>query len=110
MKKLFIFFIIPLFFSACTLKKVVRHHGVHFLDKKQEKLTVNLSNKNDIIDLLGPPSTKGTFDEELWIYMEIQTSSSKISKYLTKYSILDELSKKFTKIEFLDSISNSSQL
>ena len=49
MKKLFIFFIISLFISACTLKKVEKHHGVHFLNKKQEKLTVNQSNKNDIL-------------------------------------------------------------
>ena len=70
MKKLFIFFIISLFASACTLKKVERHHGVHFLDKKHEKLTVNKSNKNDILELLGSPSTKSIFDNDLWIYIE----------------------------------------
>ena len=53
---------------------------MHFLEKKNEKLVIGETNKNDIINLLGPPSTKGAFDEELWIYMEIQTSSSKISK------------------------------
>ena len=31
--------------------------------------------------LLGPPSTTGAFDDDLWIYMEIQTSSSKLSKF-----------------------------
>ena len=41
---------------------------------------IGKTNKNDIIELLGPPSTKSSFDEELWIYMEIQTSSSKLSK------------------------------
>ena len=53
---------------------------MHFLDKKNEKLIVGKTNKNDIIKLLGPPSTKGAFNNELWIYMEIQTSSTKISK------------------------------
>jgi len=53
---------------------------VHFLEKKSEKLVIGKTNKNDIFELLGPPSTKGSFDEELWIYMEIQTSSSKLSK------------------------------
>ena len=53
---------------------------MHFLEKKSEKLVIGKTNKNDIFELLGPPSTKGSFDEELWIYMEIQTSSSKISK------------------------------
>ena len=53
---------------------------MHFLEKKSEKLVIGKTNKNDIIELLGPPSTKSSFDEELWIYMEIQTSTSKLSK------------------------------
>ena len=81
MKKLFIFFIISLFISACTLKKVEKHHGVHFLDKKQEKLTVNQSNKNDILELLGSPSTKSTFDNDLWIYIERKTDTAFLRKF-----------------------------
>ena len=81
MKKLFIFFIISLFISACTLKKVEKHHGVHFLDKKQEKLKVNRSNKNDIIKLLGSPSTKSTFDNDLWIYIERKIDNSSLIKF-----------------------------
>ena len=46
------------------------------------------ANKNDIIELLGPPSTKGAFNKELWIYMEIQTSSSKLSKFGGKEELL----------------------
>ena len=80
MKKIFNLIVFFLFISSCTLNKVIKHHGVHFLEKKSEKLVIGKTNKNDIFELLGPPSTKGSFDEELWIYMEIQTSSSKISK------------------------------
>ena len=40
------------------------------MDKKQEKLNINISNKNDILSILGPPSTKGSFDNDLWIYIE----------------------------------------
>ena len=64
--------------SNCSLNKVTKHHGVHFLEKKYVKLKDGTSNKNDIIKLLGPPSTKGTFDDDLWIYIEITTSSSKL--------------------------------
>ena len=53
---------------------------MHFLEKKSEKLVIGKTNKNDIFEILGPPSTKGFFDEELWIYIEIQTSSTKLSK------------------------------
>ena len=56
------------------------HHGVHFLDKKHVELNIKKSNKNDIIELLGPPSTSGTFDKDLWIYIERQTSSSKLTR------------------------------
>ena len=80
MKKIFNLIVLFLFISSCTLNKVIKHHGVHFLEKKSEELVIGKTNKNDIFELLGPPSTKGSFDEELWIYMEIQTSSSKISK------------------------------
>ena len=66
--------------SNCSLNKVVKHHGVHFLEKKQEKLILNISNKNDIVKLLGSPSTTSTFDEDLWIYIERNTSSSRLSK------------------------------
>jgi len=48
------------------------------LEKKQEKLTVNVTNSNDIIKLLGPASTKSTFDNDVWIYIERVKSSSKV--------------------------------
>ena len=79
MRKLFLFIIITLFISACTLKKVENHHGVHFLNKKQERLKINQSNKNDIIKLLGNPSTKSAFDNDLWIYIEREKSISSMS-------------------------------
>jgi len=59
---------------------VVQHHGVHNLEKKQTKLTINKTNKNDIIKIIGPPSTKSSFDNDIYIYMERKTSSGKITK------------------------------
>ena len=76
-----IYIIIIFFFIAnCSLNKVVKHHGVHFLDKKQEKLTLNKSNKNDITEILGPPSTTSTFDNDVWIYIERKNTKSSIIK------------------------------
>ena len=80
MKNYLFIFISFFLISNCTLNKVIKHHGVHFLEKKHVKLTINKSNKNDIMQLLGPPSTSSTFDKDLWIYIERNTSSSKISK------------------------------
>ena len=62
------------------MNKVVHHHGVHNLEKKQTKLKVNYTNKNDIVKLIGPPSTKSTFDNDIYIYIERKTSSSKLTK------------------------------
>ena len=67
-----IFFFISLFFliSNCSFDLVDDHHGVFFLDKKEKKIIVQSSNKNDVIKTLGEPSTKSTFDNDMWIYIE----------------------------------------
>ena len=79
--------IIFLFISNCTFNKAIKHHGVNLLEKKQEKLFLNRSNKNDIVKLLGPPSTKSTFDNDVWIYIERKTTTKKLFK-LAKKKIL----------------------
>ena len=50
------------------------------MNKKQTKLKINYSNKNDIIKLIGPPSTKSTFDNDIFIYIERKTTGSKVTK------------------------------
>ncbi len=67
---------------------MVKHHGVPFLDKKQQKLTLNNSNKNDVIKLLGPPSTKSTFDNDIWVYIERKTTNSTTLLKLGKKKVL----------------------
>ncbi len=68
MKK--ILFLLLILITSCSTNKVVKHHGINSLEKKQAKLIINKSNKNDILELLGPPSTKSTFNNDLWIYIE----------------------------------------
>jgi len=80
MKHILYSILIIFFIPNCTLNKVINQHGVNFLEKKQAKISVNKSNTNDIIQFLGPPSTKSTFDNDMWIYIERVTSSSKITK------------------------------
>ena len=91
-------FILILLISNCTLNKVIKHHGVHFLDKKQQKLTISTSNKNDVIALLGPPSTKSTFDNDIWIYIErkkIETSIlRKKDKFIVNNVLIVEINNK----------------
>ena len=79
-----IFFAIIL--SNCSFKPVVKHHGVPFLEKKQTMLIIDKSNKNDIEQILGYPSTKSKFDNDIWIYIERKQTQSKI-KNLGKMKI-----------------------
>ena len=76
-KSLYILFF-SLIVTNCSLKPVVKHHGVVSLDKKQSSLIINKTNKNDIINILGLPSTTSRFDNDIWIYIEIQQTQSKI--------------------------------
>ena len=89
MKKFLI--LIFIFLTSCSVNKVVQHHGVHNLEKKQTKLKINYTNKNDIIKLIGPPSTKSTFDNEVYIYIEKKTSNSKLSKLGKKTLIKNDV-------------------
>jgi len=77
--------------ASCTLNKVVKHHGVHNLEQKQTKLKINQTNKNDIINLIGPPSTKSTFDNDVYIYIERKTSGSKLVKLGKKKLIKNDV-------------------
>ena len=71
---LFLFFIL----SNCSFKPVVKHHGVPFLEKKTKELIISQSNKNDIKEILGNPSTTSKFDNDVWIYIERKQTQSKL--------------------------------
>ena len=77
-KILYIIFF-SLIVSNCSVKPLIKHHGVPFLEKKQKSLIINESNKNDIKKILGNPSTKSKFDNDVWIYIERKQTQSKLS-------------------------------
>ena len=76
-KILYIFFF-ALVVSNCSFKKVVKHHGVPFLDKKQKQLIIDQSTSNDIRKILGTPSTRSKFDNDIWIYIERKQTQSRL--------------------------------
>ena len=77
-KILYIIFL-SLIVANCSFKPVVKHHGVPFLEKKQSSLLINKTNKNDIRKILGNPSTKSKFDNDVWIYIERKQTQSKLT-------------------------------
>ena len=74
------FIILTIFLTSCKLNKVVNHHGIHNLEAKSQELLINQTNINQIKSLLGPPSSKSYFDEDILIYLERKTSNSKLLK------------------------------
>ena len=52
-----------------------------FLEKKEKKLFVNQTNKNDIIKILGSPSTISKFDNNIWIYIERKQTQSELKNF-----------------------------
>ena len=64
--------------TNCSFKKVVKHHGVPFLEKKQKSLLINESSTNDIRKILGSPSTTSKFDNDIWIYIERKQTQSRL--------------------------------
>jgi len=97
-KVLYIIFII-LVATSCSIKPIDNYHGVAFLEKKQKELSINKSNKNDIIKILGAPSTESILEDDLWIYIENRKSKSSLFKLgkeivLTSNVLVLEIDKK----------------
>ena len=74
--KIFFFISFFILISNCSFNLVDDHHGVFYLEKKEKKIEVQVSNTNDILSILGEPSTKSTFDNDVWIYIERKITNS----------------------------------
>ncbi len=70
--------IITFFFIVnCTGNKVSNYHGAKLLEQKYNKIQVNKTNKNDIIKIIGQPSTISDFNKNKWFYFErLKTNQS----------------------------------
>ncbi len=64
---------------------------MHNLEEKQTKLKTNYANTNDIINIIGPPLVKNTFDNDIYIYIERKTSGSKLTKLGQKKLIKNDV-------------------
>ena len=80
MYKFFTLLLITIFIQNCSLNKVIKRHGVPNLEKKSTQIILNETNKNDVLILLGPPSTYSIGKNDTFIYIERATSSSQLKK------------------------------
>ena len=91
MKKIFYIIIIFLTITNCKLKNIETNHGTALLEKKQKLLFINKTNKNDIINVLGPPSTTGLENNSIWIYIENKSTKSSILKFAKKKKLVGNI-------------------
>ena len=91
-RNIYLLFIVLHFITACQQREVLNTHGIAYLEKREKLIVVNKSNKNDTIDVLGQPSTKGMTNDNLWIYIERTTGRRKLimlgRSYLKKNNVL----------------------
>ena len=61
----------------CSGNKVSNYHGSKLLSSKYDMIEANVTNKNDLIKIIGPPSTISDFNKNLWFYFErLKTNQS----------------------------------
>ena len=89
--KLLLLIILLFIPQNCTLNKKISNHGVNNLELKQSKMIINVTNKNEILKNIGPPSSISTFNNNVYIYIEKKSSASKLSKLGKKELILNNV-------------------
>jgi len=77
--RIFIIFLF-LFTLNCSANKVSNNHGFITLQAKFEKITLNKTNKNDILNIIGPPSSVSNFDENKWFYIQRTKTNQSLFK------------------------------
>ena len=91
-KNLYLFVIVIFLITSCAQNQVIKTHGLAYLKTREKLIIVKETNKNDAIEILGQPSTKGMVDDNLWIYIERTRTRGKLLKfgrnYLKKNNVL----------------------
>ena len=80
----FFYFIIFIIIINCSGNKVSNYHGVKKLEIKYSQIIVNKSNRNDILKIIGPPSSISDFNENKWFYIERLKSNQSLLKLGTQ--------------------------
>ena len=123
--KLLLILLLPFIIAACQKNEVLKTHGIAYLDKREKLISINQSNKNDVVKILGHPSTKGMENNNLWIYIErtfTKSTAFKLGKNrlkknnvlvleFNKYGILEKKEfynkDRMKKIEFAEAVTEN---
>ena len=55
---------------ACKFQEPSKNHGIVFLENRSKKLELGVSNKNDVLSIIGNPHSKSISNDDDWIYIE----------------------------------------
>ena len=66
--------------TNCQRQKTTKNHGILFLENRYNKLEVNKTNTNDVLQIVGNPHTKSVTDKKTWIYIERILTKGKYHK------------------------------
>ena len=83
--KKFIYLILFVFLLNSCTQKVTRVHGSLSLKNFENKIILNKTNTNDVLELKGEPSTKSAFDNNIWIYIEQKKQNKSILRLGKQY-------------------------
>ncbi len=76
-----IFFVFLFLFTLnCSSNKVSNNHGFKSLQEKFKKITINKTNKNEMLKIIGPPSSVSNFNKNKWLYIERMKTNQSIFK------------------------------
>ena len=70
--------LLSFFLTNCQKNKVIKSHGIFYLENRDKLLKVNSTNINDVIQILGQPHTKSIQDKNTWLYIERTKTKGKM--------------------------------
>ena len=78
--------ILSFFLLNCQKNRVIKSHGIIFLEKREALLKTTVTNKNDVINILGQPHIRSMKDKNTWLYIE--RTKTKVSMHKLGQNVL----------------------
>ena len=69
-KSIALFSFVLVFCCSCMIRQ--EHHGKELTKEALNKLKINKSTKEEVLDILGTPSSISTFNNNIWYYISLK--------------------------------------
>ena len=75
-----VYLVLMFILIGCQLQEPTKNHGIVFLENRSNKLFINKTNQNDVINIIGQPHSKSIKNLNTWIYIERILTKGKYHK------------------------------